>query len=216
MAWPMNSAPSRCLSSRLPKLAAAEIIRHRNFHRAGAIRYRGVNGAGVEAIVDRDIAGQRIVDALLGLDRQHGAPGGHVFRPLDGVDPDIGAAIDRHHAVAVALAAQIQRAEQQIDFVGIVVGVLQELEADAVACIAVDDHLIEPVHDEGAVIGRGGDEGELAGRFGHGGRARRRTRKQGSRISVRVGGSGFAVNGGEANNQHPCDQGRFLRPLICV
>ena len=67
-----------------------------------------------------------------------------MFRPLDGVDPDIGAAIDCHHAVAVALTAQVQRAEQQIDFVGVVVGVLQELETDAVACIAVDDHLIEP------------------------------------------------------------------------
>ena len=134
------------------------------------------------------------VDALLGFDRQHGAPGGHMFRPLDGVDPDIGAAIDRHYAVAVALPAQIQRSQQQIDFIGIVVGVLQELKADAVAFIAVDDHLIEPIHDKGAVIGRGDDEGERARRIGHGGRARRRTRKQGSRIIGKLGGSAIAVN----------------------
>ena len=103
-----------------------------------------------------------------------------MFRPFDGMDFDIGAAIDRHHAVAIALPAQIQRAEQQIDFIGVEVGVLQKLEADAEARVAADDHLIEPVHDEGAVIGRGGDESKLARRFGHGCRARRRTHKQGA------------------------------------
>ena len=66
---------------------------------------------------------------------------------------------------------------------------------DDMQILSVDDHLIEPVDDEGAVIGRRGDEGELAGRICHGDRVRRRTRKQGSRIIGRVGGSGFAVNG---------------------
>src|ERR1700685_3929968 len=97
-------------------------------------------------------------------------------------------------------------------------GVFQELEADAVALIAVDDHLIEPIHDESAVIGRGGDEGELARRIRHGGRVRRRTRKQGSRIGgesavtdwqsmAGAGSIGLTLSG-----WHPCDQGRFLRP----
>ena len=92
---------------------AAEVSQWRNnsatvFHHARLIGHRGVDGAGIEAVVDRDIAGQRTVDALLGLERQHDAPAGHVLRPFDGVHADIGAAIDRDDAVAMMLPAQVE------------------------------------------------------------------------------------------------------------
>ena len=63
----------------------------------------------------------------------HYAPAGHVFGPFDGVHADIGAAIDGDDAVAVVAAAQIEQHKQQRDFVRIVSGILEQLEADAEA-----------------------------------------------------------------------------------
>src|ERR1700733_15719998 len=81
----------------LPELEAAEaaggeVVRIGNLHRAGGGAHRGVNGTGVEAIVDRQIAGKRIVDALLRLDGDDDAPAGHVPGPFDAMHADIGAA----------------------------------------------------------------------------------------------------------------------------
>jgi len=59
---------------------------------------------------------QRIVDALLRLDRNDGTPAGHRGRPLDRVDPDIGAAIDRHHAVAMMAPTQFEQLHRDLDF----------------------------------------------------------------------------------------------------
>ena len=65
--------------------------------------------AGVEAIVDRQIAGERIVDALLRLDGDDDAPAGHVLGPFDAVHADIGAAIDGDDPGAVIAVAQIEQ-----------------------------------------------------------------------------------------------------------
>ena len=78
----------------------------------GVVAHRGVDGAGVEAIVDREIAGERVIDALLRLDGDDHAPAGHVPRPFDGVHADIGAAIDGDDAVAITASAQVQEREQ--------------------------------------------------------------------------------------------------------
>jgi hypothetical protein len=128
-----------------------------------------MDGARVEAIIDGDVAGERIVDALLGFDRHHHAPAGHVFGPLDGVDPDIGAAVDRDHPVAVVAPAQIEQPEQQIDLVRVVRGRLQELKAGAEADARFGHVAVEPVHDQRAVIGRRGDECDFSRLIRHGG-----------------------------------------------
>ena len=99
----------------------SEIVRIGYLHRAGRAAHGGVDGAGVEAIVDREIAGQRIVDAFLRFDGDDHAPAGHVLGPLDAMHPDIGAAIDGDQSVAMAAAAQIEKAEQERD-IGRIVG----------------------------------------------------------------------------------------------
>ena len=164
----MNSVFSRFLSSRLPKPRIGQVIRLRYLHRARLARYRGVDDAGIEAIVDRDVAGQRIIDALLGLERQHDAPAGHMLGPLDGMDAEIGAAVDRDDAVAIIPGGADRACSQQSDLVRVVRGLVEELKSGAVGHVGPDDVLIEPVHDEGAVIRRRGDQGELAWRFGRG------------------------------------------------
>ncbi len=42
--------------------------------------------------------------------------------PFDGVDPDIGAAVDGNDLIAVTAPAQIEQREQQIDLVRVVLG----------------------------------------------------------------------------------------------
>ncbi len=108
---------------------------------------------GVEAVVDRDVAGERIIDPLLGFDRQHRAPSGHELGPFDGVDTDIGAAIDRDDAVTMMLAAKHEQVGHQLDLGGIEAGLFQDLEAHAVAAIGVDHAIVETVDDHGPVIG---------------------------------------------------------------
>src|SRR5271169_2635504 len=125
-----------------------------------------MNDAGIEAIVDRDVAGERVIDALWSFERQHHAPAGHVLRPLDSVNAEIGAAVDGDDAVAVILAAQIEDAQHQADLVRVVRGLVEKLEAGAVGAPG-SGMLVEPVQDHGAVIGRRGDESERALRLWH-------------------------------------------------
>ncbi len=99
----------------------------------------------IEAVVDRDIAGKRVVDAFLRLEGQYRAPAGHVLGPFDGMDPDIGAAIDGRDAVAITDPAQIERMDEQIDFIGVITAPLQELQADTAALVGIGQVLIEPV-----------------------------------------------------------------------
>ncbi len=147
--------------------SGSEIIRRRHFHRARLARYGGVDSAGIEAIVDRDVTGECIVDALLGFEGQHHAPAGHVLGPLDGVDADIGAAVDRDNAVAVMLAAYIKQFEHQVDFGRIIRGCVQELKADAICVGRSGEMLVKSVQNERAVVGSRGDECDLARRLWH-------------------------------------------------
>ena len=65
-------------------------------------------------------------------------------------------------AVAVMLAAQREQVERELDLAGIEGRGFQDLEADAVAAVLIDHPVVEPVDDQGAVIGRSQDKGELA------------------------------------------------------
>ena len=58
--------------------------------------------------------------------------------PLDGVNPEIGAAIDRDHAVAVIFAAQIEQGEQRGDLLRIVRSLVEELKTSAEGAAGVD------------------------------------------------------------------------------
>ncbi len=164
----MNSVWSRLFQLEAAKASSHGVIRDRHFHGARLPRNRGIEGTGIEAIVDRDIAGKRVEDTFLGLDRQHHAPAGHVLGPLDGVHPDIGAAVDGDDAIAVTAAAQIEHLQHQIDFDRIVEPVFEKLQADPAAHIGLLHQLIEAIDDQGAVVGRGGDERELARQLRHG------------------------------------------------
>ena len=130
-----------------------EVVRIRDLHDPAFGRHGAMHRERVEAVVDGDVAGQRIVDALLRLDREHGSPARHHLRPFDGVHADIGAAIDTDDAVAVMLAAQREQVERELDLAGIEARGFQDLEADAIAPVLIDHPVVEPVHDQGAVIG---------------------------------------------------------------
>src|SRR6185312_14941905 len=132
-----------------------------NFHDARLGRYRAVNGDGVEAVVERDIAGERVIDALLGLDGDDLAPAGHGGRPFQRVYADISAAVDADDAVAVELAPQHQQFHGQFALDGVVRALIEDLEADAGADI-VDHTVVETVDDHRAVVRRSEHEDELA------------------------------------------------------
>ena len=158
---------------RLPEFEAAEtrrrqIVRNRDTQRAILRPDRGMDGMGVEAVVDRDVAGECVVDPLLRLDRDHGAPAGHAFCPFHGVYADVGAAIRRDDAVAEVLASQCEQPHGGGAFLWLVTGILQQEVADAEAGSGVDQAVVEPVHDQRAVVGRCQDEGDLARRIRHG------------------------------------------------
>src|SRR5262249_66929 len=80
----------------------------------------------------------------------------------DRVHADIGAAIDRDHAVAVTLAAQLEYFQHQADFIGIVSRVFQKLSPDPVSLVGPGCHLIETIDDQRTLLGGGGDESQLA------------------------------------------------------
>ena len=79
-------------------------------------------------------------------------PAGHVLGPFDGVNAEVGAAIDCDNAVAIVRAAQIEQFKQQRDFVRIVGSPAQKLVTNAESIFA-NPVLIEAVYDHGAVIG---------------------------------------------------------------
>jgi autotransporter passenger strand-loop-strand repeat protein len=75
------------------------VIKLWHLHGAGLVGGRGQDGASIEAVVDSDITGQGVVDALLRFDSNHRPPAGHCARPFQGEYADIGAAINRHDSV---------------------------------------------------------------------------------------------------------------------
>ncbi|CCE01876.1 conserved hypothetical protein [Bradyrhizobium sp. STM 3809] len=150
----------------LAQLQAAE-ARRRQVVRAGDVehaalrRHRGMDGDRVEAVVDRDVAGESIIDPLLRLDRQHRSPAGHRLGPFDRVHADIGPAIDRHGAVAMVLAAHREHAHRELHLARIEGSRIQDLVADAIASVGIDHAVVEPVDDHRAVIAGGQNEGQL-------------------------------------------------------
>ena len=107
----------------------------------------------VEAVVDGDIACESVVDAFLRLDGQHRSPTGHGGRPLDRVHADVGAAIDRHHAVAVMASTSAEKLNRQFDFGRIEARCFEDLVADPKAAFGIDHPIIETINDHRAVVG---------------------------------------------------------------
>src|SRR4051794_16396910 len=98
----------------MAELEAAEtgrrqIVRRGDLQHAALRAEGGVNGMGVEAVVDRYVAGQSIEDALLSFDCDDTAPTGHALRPRHGMDTDVGATVYRDHTLAEMLAAQAKQ-----------------------------------------------------------------------------------------------------------
>src|SRR5258708_33089405 len=85
------------------------IVEDRGIHLAIELADGGPSHVGVEAIVDRDIAGASIEDAALHLEGEHIAPALHVSRPLDGHHANVRAAVNREASVAVCLPSPIQQ-----------------------------------------------------------------------------------------------------------
>lgn len=127
-----------------------------------------MNGARIEAVVDRDIAGERIVDAFLGLEREHLAPAVHVLCAFDGLHADVGAAVDHDGSVAIMLPTQIQQFQQNINLGQIVEICLEELKIDAIGSAGFDLVAIESIDDHRAVLSRSDDEREFSWRIWHG------------------------------------------------
>ena len=144
-----------------------KIVRIWNLQRAGLGRHRRVHGERIEAIVDGDVAGQRVINPLLRLDRDHRAPARHCGRPFDRVHADIGAAVDRDHAVTMVLAPQGQQFERNLDFAGIERGRVEDLKSHAIAAVGGDHAIIETIDNHRSMAGRGHDKGQLLPRDRH-------------------------------------------------
>jgi uncharacterized protein (DUF362 family) len=86
---------------------------------------------GVETVVERDAAGERVVDALLRLDRDDRAIAGHRDGPFDGVRADIGTAVAGDDAVAVDLVPYFDQLQRALHFDGAEGATFQHLVTDA-------------------------------------------------------------------------------------
>ena len=74
----------------------------------------------LKQLLMRDVAGERVVDALLRFDRYDRAPAGHGDGPFDGVGADIGAAIDGDDALAMqACRRPSDQVEGELDVDGV-------------------------------------------------------------------------------------------------
>jgi hypothetical protein len=139
-----------------------------------------VHGDGVEAVVERDVTGERVVDALLRFNRYDRAPAGHGDGPFDGVGADIGAAVDGDD-LAMRLPPPLDQVEGELDVDGVGGGGFQQQLTDAApaagtrfahatapcAGIRLVHAIVETVGDHRAVIGCGQHEGKLASDIAH-------------------------------------------------
>lgn len=94
---------------------------------------------------------------------------------------DIGAAVDRHNAVAVQAPARRDQLQRELDLDRIEGARLHELEIDANAGIRAGLAVVEAVEDYAAVIGGGEYEGEFASDIAYGvllGRDARRAERE--------------------------------------
>jgi len=71
------------------KAPRMQVVGHGQALRATGAAHGGVAGAGVEAVVERQVAGQGVVDPLLRLKRGDRAPTGHGARPLHRMHADV-------------------------------------------------------------------------------------------------------------------------------
>jgi hypothetical protein len=117
---------------------------------------------GVETVVDRNITGQSIENALLRFDGKHGSPSRHRSRPLDRVDTYIGAAVDGYDAVAVMAATKVDQVERHFDLVEIKACGLKDLKADTIATLGINHAVVKSVDDHRSVLGRSKYERQLA------------------------------------------------------
>jgi hypothetical protein len=126
-----------------------------------------VDGAGIEAVVDRDVARERIINSLLGFDREDPAPSGHVLCPLDRVHTDICAAVDGDNAISVIVTTQIKQLEDHLDFARIMGAALQQLKSNPVRSVGSDYVIVKPIHNESTVVGCRGYESNFSRRVLH-------------------------------------------------
>jgi hypothetical protein len=82
------------------------------------------------------------------------------------VHADIGTAVDRHHAIAVAAMPRFDELQGELDFDRVVGGRFERLVADADPGVPAHA-VVEAVDDHGAVIGGGEHESELASDIAH-------------------------------------------------
>src|SRR5947208_2006164 len=91
----------------------SQIIRAWNLEYPGLRADGGMDRPGIEAVIDRDVPGQGIENSFLRFDCQNRPPSCHCLGPLDRMDADIGAAIDRDDAVAKMLTPHPEQACDQ-------------------------------------------------------------------------------------------------------
>ena len=128
-----------------------------------------MHGDGVKAVVERDVTGERVVDALLRFDRYDRAPAGHGDGPFDGVGADIGAAVDGDDAVSMDLVPSFDQMQRELHFDGVVRAAFQHLVTDPGSRLGIRlvHAIVETVGDHRAVIGCGQHEGKLASDVAH-------------------------------------------------
>lgn len=112
-----------------------EVIRLRNADLAHGLTQCSQPGPRIEAVVEREIAGQRVVDDLLRLETQHASPTVHVTRPFHGMHADIRAAVYGEYAVTEITTTQREKREHELHFLRIKAGLAEDLMPDAVGVV---------------------------------------------------------------------------------
>jgi hypothetical protein len=109
--------------------------------------------------------GESIKQALLRFDGDDRPPIGHPSSQIHGMDTDIGATIDRDHAISEMLSASLKQLEQKFDVVTGIRPGLKHIITYTVFMAVRGAAIIKTIKDEGPVIGRSQHEGESP--FGH-------------------------------------------------
>jgi hypothetical protein len=141
-------------------------LRHGQF--AGNLAQGGKPRAGIQAVVQGDVAGQGVKQDLLGLEGDDIPPTRRVPRPLNGVHADVGAAVDGDHAVAEMPAAAVEQGQGEAHLFFVETRSVEDLEPDAVAAGGIGHLVIIAIDDHDAMVARGQDEGDRTWWKGHG------------------------------------------------
>jgi hypothetical protein len=73
---------------------------------------------------------------------------------LDGVNPDVGTAVERYHAVAKIFAASLQQSDEETHFVGIVTPGFENMMAHSPEVPRTVRAIVVSIYDHGSMIGR--------------------------------------------------------------